>query len=137
LGERESTWREVFYRESTKAEDGTGEVCLVDLNPFDLLSALQKVLEKAPKQISLEFSRETLSVKDRIQSLLDRFSAVESLQFDELYDPEEGRNGIIVTFLALLEVVRLGLLRLIQAETPDQSGTIRIVRTGNIVSALP
>ena len=134
LEERESVWREIFRREPSE-ESGSEEVYFVDLNPFDLLSALQKVLERIPKETQLQITPETLTIKDRIQFLIDRFSRAESLQFDELFDLREGRTGIIVTFLALLETVRLGLLRVLQAEASGGEGVIRIIRTENIAVA--
>lgn len=135
LEERESIWREIFRRSVPPEKEGA-EVYLVDLNPFDLLSALQKVLERAPKEVSLQFSTENLSVADRIQYLLDRFEQVESLTFDALFDPTEGRAVIIVTFLALLEAVRLGVLRVLQVDFSEGKATdIRIYRTENLTSA--
>jgi len=136
LEARESLWREVFGRPESEAGDGSQEVDLADLNPFDLLSALQKVLERAQKLVHLQISTETLTVKEKIRELMERFSLVESLQFEELFDPEEGRHGVILTFLALLEIVRLGLLRLFQAEGSDGTDAIRIIRTENLATTV-
>jgi len=100
------------------------------------LRAFQKVLERAQKLIHLQISTETLTVKEKIRELMDRFSVVESLQFEELFEPAEGLHGVILTFLALLEVVRLGLLRLFQAEGSDGTDAIRIIRTENLATTV-
>ena len=134
LEDRESLWREVFSRPEPQGTDAGQEVDLADLNPFDLLSALQKVLERAEKTVQLQISTETLTVKEKIRDLMERFSQAESLQFEELFEPAEGRHGVILTFLALLELVRLGLLRLYQAEGSDGSDAIRIIRTENLAT---
>jgi len=136
LEAREALWREIFRRPAPTQENGNQEIYLADLNPFDLLTALQKVLERAPKSIQLQISKETLSVKDKIRELMDRFSKVENLRFEELFDPSAGRYMVIVTFLALLEIARLGLLRLFQAEGEEVTGVIRITRTENLATCV-
>lgn len=130
---REAIWRDIFRHQAPQEEENANEVYLVDLNPFDLLTALQKVLERVPKEKDMLITTEVLSVKDKIQFLLDRFSQEESLEFDLLFSPKEGRAIIIVTFLALLEVVRLGLLRVVQPSlSEEEEGTIIILRTENL-----
>jgi len=127
LALREVEWRDVFSRQSLSPERfiGEGEPLLIDLNLFDLLSALRRVIEKVPDKTIYEVTREELSLKDKISMLLDTLEDKESITFDELFSRDATKAEVIVTFLALLEVIRLRLVRVLQAE---DFGVIRILR---------
>jgi segregation and condensation protein A len=82
----------------------------------DLLGALQEVLRRARLQEHHHVQREGLSVRERMTRVLDRVAeAKEGVAFTSLFTVEEGRRGVVVTFLALLELLKLGLLELIQS----------------------
>jgi segregation and condensation protein A len=85
-----------------------------DVELRDLLDALRGVLQRAELYTSHQVQREALSVRERMSQLLsilhtDRFS-----EFSTLFDPQEGRAGIVVTFLAILELAKGALIELIQ-----------------------
>ncbi len=73
----------------------------------------------------MEITEETLSVKDRMQFILERVEGAESLLFEQLFTEVATRYVVVVTFWALLEIVRLGLVRILQTE---MGGPIRLLR---------
>lgn len=116
---RERIWRESFGRdplplptEPVAEEDMATE----DLQLFDLLSAFQEVLDRAPTDQFVEFSREAWTVQERIQVILERLEGESTVPFEELFEQHWSRPLVIVTFLALLELVRMNLVRLFQGE---------------------
>jgi len=123
LAEREQEWRDVFRREE---KGGNGhEVTLADLNLFDLLDALQKVLERVPSKRSVDILIDELTVKDRMSVILSGLEAADGIDFLSLFETDRTRAAIIVTFLALLELIRL---RLVWAQQNDLFGPIRIFK---------
>jgi segregation and condensation protein A len=85
-------------------------------------------LERLPDQTIMELTVDTLTVRDRMTSIIERFDALAEgarLRFDELFDGAETRLSVIVTFLALLELVKMHVLGLRQG-APD--GDILVVR---------
>lgn len=126
---REIEWRDAFSRQPVKPESliGEGEPLLIDLNLFDLLSALRNVLERVTDKGLYEVTREEMSLKDKISMLLDRLQVKESISFDDLFSQDATKAEVIITFLALLEVIRLRLVRIFQSE---DFGVIRISRVG-------
>lgn len=131
LETRESIWREIFRREpAPPPELLPEEVPLVDLDLYDLLDALKTVLSRLPDKKVLEVSTEELSVKDRMQAVIDRIESVESFLFEQLFDGLQTRQAVVVTFLALLELIRLGLVRVLQGEI---CGPLRLFKTENLM----
>ena len=117
--------REVFVRSffgeslaGKEEEEVSGEVTL-----FDLLEVMKKVLEGLPAEDFQEISVDQLNIKDKILQIMERLWESESLAFTELYTASTSRREIIVTFLALLELLRLRMIRVYQGET---FGTIRV-----------
>jgi len=102
------------------------EVFPDDVQVFDLLSALQDVLAQTTASSGLEFTPDTVTVQDRINSVIERLEETPAISFTELFEGETNRLTVIVTFLALLELVRMRLVRLTQT---DFGGAIRITRT--------
>lgn len=87
----------------------------VDLK--DVLFALAQVLRRAEMFASHEVVAETLSVRDRMNVILSRVGMQEDfVPFFELFKAEEGRMGVVVSFLAIMELVRETLLEFVQAE---------------------
>ncbi len=125
LGERGETWSNIFRREQSQGVKGEGDFSLSDLSLFDLIDALQKVMERVTDSSSMEIILDELSVKDKISAILDRLNMQESLTFASLFENEKTRSTIVVTFLALLELIRLGLVCVQQLE---DCGMIRIFK---------
>jgi segregation and condensation protein A len=89
---------------------------LPELPLSDLLLAFQSVLKRADQHSHHQVTKEPLSVRERMTYILDRLTAVESCVFSELFRHSEGRAGVVVTFLAILELGKEALIEIIQAE---------------------
>lgn len=95
----------------------------------DMLLALQGVLHRADLFTSHHVERERLSTRERMSSILAMLPADRFMAFESLFTREEGRLGVVVTFLAMLELVKEELIEIVQAET---LGAIHVrARTSN------
>jgi segregation and condensation protein A len=90
---------------------------------LDLLRALRDVLRRAPAQDAIEIQPEELNVGQRLIVLVDRLAAESPLPFVRLFEGDARRVEIIVTFLALLELLRRGMATVRQ---PEPLGPIMI-----------
>lgn len=97
----------------------------LSLSLFDLLSAFRRVLQRAEGGPVLEITRETLDVGQRLLRILDGLSAQSPLPFAALFAGQRTRAELIVTFLALLEILRRGLA---SARQPEPFGEIMVYR---------
>jgi segregation and condensation protein A len=77
---------------------------------------LREALARAELFGRHHIQRETISVRERMSQVLERLDALRFTPFSVLFRPEEGRMGVVVTFLAVLELLREALLELVQAE---------------------
>ena len=82
----------------------------------DLLEALREVMTRAELFIRHPIHRELLSVRERMSQVLEQLDTLRFTAFTALFRPEEGRMGIVVTFMAVLELLREALLELVQTE---------------------
>lgn len=82
----------------------------------ELLGALREVLARAELHASHRVGREPLSIRARMSEILVRVDTVQFTRFTELFHAGEGRLGVVVTFIAVLELVREALLELVQSE---------------------
>lgn len=112
LAGREDEQRQFFFR-STPLEILAGGETL-EVNLFDLLAAFRDVLERAKEQPSLEFVFRPVTTAERMVAILDRVAAEGSVSFHSLFPPAADRSAVIVTFLALLELLRQGSVRVEQ-----------------------
>jgi segregation and condensation protein A len=127
LDERERLWREVFYREqAAPVSPRADESLLDDVTLFDLVDALQSIIARTPRKDLIEILPENLTVKDRMSAILECLEDKESVTFPSLFDNPRSRLVIIVTFLALLELIRIKLVRVFQG---DAFGPILLTRT--------
>ncbi len=89
---------------------------LPDVTLKELMVALQQVLTRAEMFTNLHVQREPLSVRQRMSEILTRIRGTQFTQFDQLFDVEEGRMGVAVTFIAVLELLRESLIEVVQSE---------------------
>ncbi|MCG2635362.1 MAG: segregation/condensation protein A [Gammaproteobacteria bacterium] len=82
----------------------------------ELLDALSLVLERSKIRQHHNVEEEKLSVRERMSGILQRLDGPDFFPFESLFDPTEGRAGIVVTFIALLELVKEALLEVVQTE---------------------
>jgi len=87
-----------------------------DVTLKELLIAFHDVLKRAEMYSNLRFQREPLSVRQRMTEILARIDSKGFTQFADLFDPEEGRMGIAVTFIAVLELLRESTIEVVQSE---------------------
>jgi segregation and condensation protein A len=86
----------------------------VEVDLFSLMAAFRQVLERARQRPRVLLPPEQLSIEDRIEQLLARLSETEACGFEELFADVQTRSGMVVTFLALLEMIRLKVVRVFQ-----------------------
>lgn len=120
LGEK--TFARTYADEELKAFEESDQVIQVGL--FELIDAFQKILKNLPEDHRIDLEADRVSVKERITEIVDLLEEKGTLTFSELFEKGvQQRSEIIVTFLALLEMVKLNLIRIAQ-HLP--SGIIRI-----------
>lgn len=91
---------------------------------FDLLSAFKRVLDQAPREVG-QILREEITIETKIREVLGLLEERTSMAFEELFAGSRRRIDLIVTFLALLELIRLKQIVALQSDT---FSTIRIYR---------
>jgi segregation and condensation protein A len=140
LAEQPALGRQVFRRGAPMEPVDPSEVPLAEVSAFELISALSEVLKRAQVKLTHDVVVDRISITDRINSIVDRLLAEETLKFLECFaldgSAAQIRHEAIVTFLAMLEMARLHMVRILQQ---SQSGEIFITRTGELhsVSGLP
>ena len=82
----------------------------------DLLMAFAEVVKRADEKKSFNINREVLSIRERMGMVLDRVNNEEFIVFEALFDVEEGKMGMVVTFMAILELLKERLLLVVQNE---------------------
>ena len=114
LGSMPLFGREVFERDGREPLlDGQGRsVVSIDIN--ELVSALQALLEKREPKMSMEIRSEPISIQIKIEEIITRLKTHRWLSFGSLFSEDFSRGNIVVTLLALLEVVKNGVARMYQ-----------------------
>ena len=125
LSEKEKIWREMFQRESDDFVP-VRDVLMDDVNMFDLLGALQEVLIRTEVEVIVDITPDTVTVQDRINGIIEQLEESPTITFSSLFDDIASRLLVIVTFLALLELVRMKLVIIFQG---NMFGPIQISRT--------
>jgi segregation and condensation protein A len=125
LASRNLLGEHTFVRSFTEEgfDDLQEEEPYVQVGLFELIDAFQKILANIPEEHRLELTTDRISVKERISEIVDILEKKESLTFYELFSKDAKKGDIIVTFLALLEMVKLNLIKIIQHL---ESGILRI-----------
>ena len=82
----------------------------------EILAALKDVMSRAELFGHHQISAEPLSVRERMSRILNAMSENPFMEFHQLFDPEEGRMGVVVSFLALMELTREQLVDIVQNE---------------------
>jgi segregation and condensation protein A len=127
LHEREQVRAAQWGRPDGSVASVTGEELEPELEVdlFSLLSAFQAVVQRARQRPKVLLPPEQIPVEVRIDQLLTRLSEHEACGFEELFADVQDRAGLIVTFLALLEMIRLKLVRVFQS---GSFGPIRVYK---------
>ena len=107
-------------RDTSVVQADTGERHVIRIPPpldlKDMLLALKDVLHRAELSGHHAIRRETLSVRQRMGELLGRLDSTSFQRLDTLFDVTEGRLGVVVTFLAMLELAKEMLIEIVQEQ---------------------
>ena len=128
LHERETLRSAQFMRPDASVADAAGEDYEPELEVdlFSLLAAFRGVLERASRRPHMVLPPDQISIEDRIEQLLGRLSETEACGFEDLFaDGDGSRSFMVVTFLALLEMIRLKVIRVFQS---GSFGAIRVYK---------
>jgi segregation and condensation protein A len=138
LGERRLLGRDVFQARGLRPEpppDGEREI---EVGLFELLEAFRRALKAAgPSGAAHEIETETVTVHERMVAVVKLLEQHATLDFDELLVGKDGRRAsralVVATFLAILELTRLMVLRLYQSlsETGVPQGPLHLRRVEN------
>jgi segregation and condensation protein A len=83
----------------------------------ELLVALGEVLRRADMYESHHIQREALSTRERMSEVLDKLSGQQFVPFVSLFSSQEGRLGVVVTFLAVMELIKESLVEIVQTDS--------------------
>jgi len=131
LERRELLTRDVFVRSVAPAEEipATG---FRDVSVFELLTALKRVLDRLPKDAVHEVMLEKITVREKMTLLLDQLRTQRKILFESLFAEVTTRMEVVVTFLAMLELVKVRAIRIFQEEA---TGPIQIEAATGIENA--
>lgn len=125
LGNRDHLDWDVFVRSNIDDEDGADEESgnLIQVGLFELIDAFQEIIKRATPNYFLDITPDTISVKNRITQIVDVLEQHGSVSFQELFETDVTKGDIIITFLAILEMAKCQVIRIMQHV---ESGIIRI-----------
>jgi len=103
-----------LYLAYARLEDPTPQKIETKVELNDLIEAMRSAMILAERHRHLKITREVLSVRDRMVQILDQIKTGEYARIESFFSVEEGRMGLVVSFIAILELVRDGLLRFTQ-----------------------
>jgi segregation and condensation protein A len=108
--------RDVLLANVETPERKVATIKMPDVTLKELLLSFHDVLKRAEMFSNLHLQREPLSVRQRMSEILSRIEANNFSTFSDLFDAEEGRMGVAVTFIAILELLREATIEVVQAE---------------------
>jgi segregation and condensation protein A len=133
MSAREDEERKVFYRCYHEADPRTmteteEDSSLRDVSLFDLIASFRFAVERMPKEFFHEVVRPIVTIDEQIDFVLDYFSRRSEATFLELVKDMQDKTRIVVTFIALLELIRTKRILVRQSET---FGEVSIMRNVN------
>ena len=126
FSEREILDRDVFARTVVPyLQDGvTGEEPELDVSLFQLIDAFKRIVDQRLPGVKLTVQPERWSVKDKTELIIAQLKEKGAIFFREIFSEDRTVSEFVVTFLALLELVHMGLVRVFQ---PTSEGDIRLI----------
>jgi segregation and condensation protein A len=127
LHDRETLRSAQFHRPESAIADVIEEPAEPELEVdlFGLIAAFNAVVDRARARPKMALPPEQMSIEQRIEQLLERLSETQAVGFEDLFADADSRPALIVTFLALLEMIRLKLIRVFQS---GSFGPIRVYK---------
>ena len=115
LEQREILTRDVFVRAASPLEEA-GPRGFREVSVFELLGALKRIIDRLPKDSAHEVTLDKITVREKMTLLLDTLRTQGSVLFEALFAEVRTRMEVIVTFLAMLELVKVRAVRIVQEE---------------------
>jgi segregation and condensation protein A len=138
LSQRPTLGRTVFERGTPAEKVDKRDSPLAEVGVFELLTALSEVMQRSRVKMSYDVVIDRISITDRINEIVDLIDRQRTVSLQDCFTPSQSaaqtRHELIVTFLAMLEMARLRILRVLQ-EVGD--GTIYLTRSAASISAGP
>ena len=106
-----------IHQASAEAPDRQQAKPHPDVDMRELLTALAEVLRRAEMFESHQVQLEKLSTRERMSLILDRLQGQQFVPFVSLFKGSEGRLGVVVTFLAIMELIKESLVEIVQSES--------------------
>jgi len=122
---RSAQWSRPDERIAALAGEGLDKEPELDVDLFSLMTAFKAVVERAKQRPVTYLPMAQMSIEQRIDQLLRRLEGVDAVGFEDLFDDVAQRADLIVTFLAVLEMIRLKVLRVFQS---GAGGPIRVYK---------
>ena len=123
LSEKELLGRDVFSRGPNISLEGLDEeMGFADVSVFALMDAFKSILARAPKERRIELTVERFKIADKINEIMEKLGESRSAAFTSLFEDGAVRGEIIVTFLAILELAKLLMIKIHQTD----DGVIRV-----------
>ncbi len=125
LGQRDLLGVDTFTRQSsdTIRPDVDDDGGFIPVGIFELMDAFRRILDNLEESQKLTFTTDQISVKARMGQIIDCLEEKGSVTFDELFDRPVQKKDVVVTLLAVLEIVKMELVRIVQHV---QTGIIRL-----------
>ena len=105
-----------FYAAQAQLPEFALEMPLAEIPLEDLSFALSEVMRRVEQSRAHLINFEELSTRERMTQILDRMRSESFIEFTTLFIKEEGRMGVVVTFLAILELLKDSLIEIVQSE---------------------
>ena len=105
-----------FFSASAKLPEFQVESPLVELSLEDLAITLGEVMQRVEQSKSHLINLEQLSTRERMTLILERMKEESFIEFSSLFTLKEGRVGVVITFLAILELLKDSLIEIVQSE---------------------
>jgi segregation and condensation protein A len=113
--------RDIFTAHALMPEQADNHQLLPDVALKDLLLALSEVMARAKTYEHHHITAEALSTRERMSLILAKLSqAATTLPFTSLFTLDEGRSGVVVSFIAMLELIKEGLITCLQVDPGTQ-----------------
>ena len=97
----------------------------IEVDLFSLIAAFRHIVERAKQRPRVHLPTEQIPIEDRIEQLMAKLSESDACGFEDLFADIQTRAGMVVTFLAMLEMIRLKLIRVFQT---GSTGPIRVYK---------
>lgn len=116
LDELPRRWRDTFAASAKEPPLPSETKQIPEVQLQDLIFAFKEVLHRASLKTSHHVRRESLSVRERMTRVLESLQEGKFIPFYDCFDLDEGRAGVVVTFIAILELFRNSVIEVVQSE---------------------